>query len=399
MIFQPAKGQNVLHDLLQTHTKALNPVIKNADDYEVQIIYTQIDRDENNIPHFTTHTFNLNEEYFYPASTIKMPVAFAALEKLNQLSIRGLDKYSVMKHGAGSKPQTPVEVDTSAENGFPSVAQYIRKIFLVSDNDANNRLYEFMGQQALNKLLHDKGFHHTRILHRLGSEGAAFSVETNKNTNPVSFYDENDLLYFQGEVQSEADWIFQLKHERRGKGFMLGGKLYNEPFDFRKKNYVSLIDLHEMLQAVVLPEGVPAYRHFDLTEDDYQFLYHWMSARPRGAKYPFYDEPDGYVKFLMYEGNAEKIPEQIKVFNKVGFAYGYLTDVAYIIDTEAKLEFLLSATIHVNENRIFNDNVYEYGTIGLPFLAKLGNIIYEFEKKRPRKYIPDLSKFTQGPPK
>ncbi|MDP9231009.1 MAG: glycoside hydrolase family 9 protein, partial [Bacteroidota bacterium] len=42
---------------------------------------------------------------------------------------------------------------STAANGFPSIAQYIKKIFLVSDNDAYNRLYEFLGQQTINDKL------------------------------------------------------------------------------------------------------------------------------------------------------------------------------------------------------------------------------------------------------
>ncbi len=385
--------QNILHELIRKNEHILGPVFQEANNHEVQIIYTQINRDKNNIPHFDTYTFNLNDNYFYPASMVKMPVAFAALEKINKLKIKGLHKYSSMKHLAGSPPQTEMLVDSSAENNLPSIAHYIKKIFLVSDNDAYNRLYEFVGQAALNQMLYDKGFQRSSIIHRLGNGGASFSFDTNKNTNPLRFYNEEKLLYHQGEVSSEAPRNFKVKNTKKGKAYISAGKLVDKPFDFSKKNYVSLMDLHEMLQVVLFPEAVPAYRRFDLTKDDYQFLYHWMSARPRAAQYPRYDKPDGYVKFFMYEGAAEKIPEHIKIFNKVGFAYGYLTDVAYIIDTEARIEFMLSATIHVNANQIYNDNIYEYKTIGLPFLKKLGDVIYKYEKIRPRDYAPDLGKF------
>lgn len=395
MISHNLSGQDILNQLLQENRQSLSPVIQNPDTYEVQIIYTKIDRDKNNIPHFNTFTFNLNDRYFYPASTVKMPIAFAALEKVNQLRIKGLSKNSILKHLVGSAPQSAVETDSTEENGLPSIAHYIKKIFLVSDNDANNRLYEFLGQEYLNRTLYNKGLHHTRIIHRLGGEGAAFNPETNKNTNPVSFFDDQKLLYFQNEVSSQADWDFELREEKKGKGFMSSGKLIHGPFDFSTKNYISLWDLHHCLQSVIFPEAVPPYRQFNLTPDDYTFLYHWMSAKPRGAKYPYYDNPDGYVKFFLFGGKEEKIPDHIKVFNKVGYAYGYLTDVAYIIDTAANIEFMLSATIAVNHNQIFNDNVYEYENIGLPFLKKLGEIIYEYEKNRERKILPDLSKFTR----
>ena len=59
-------------------------ILKNKKNNHVQVIYTQIDRDEANNPHFTQHTFNSADKnaYFYPASTVKFPVALLALQKL-----------------------------------------------------------------------------------------------------------------------------------------------------------------------------------------------------------------------------------------------------------------------------------------------------------------------------
>lgn len=82
------------------------------------------------------------------------------------------------------------------------------------------------------------------------------------------------------------------------------------------------------------------------------------------------------------EIQKKDIPEHIEIYNKVGYAYGYLTDFAYIKDTQNNIEFILSATIHVNQNGIFNDDNYEYDTIGIPFLAELGRRIYNSEKFR-----------------
>ena len=65
------------------------------------------------------------------------------------------------------------------------------------------------------------------------------------------------------------------------------------------------------------------------------------------------------------------ITKNIKIYNKVGDAYGYLIDCAYIEDTDADIGFFLTAVIHVNADKIYNDNKYEYDETGLPFLAKL----------------------------
>ena len=103
---------------------------------------------------------------------------------------------------------------------------------------------------------------------------------------------------------------------------------------------------------------------------------------PKESECPSYDTKeyyDGYVKFFMYGDTKETIPDNIKIYSKSGLAYGYLTDNAYIVDEKNNIEFFLSATIHVNENGIYNDDNYEYDEIGLPFLAELGRIIYQHE--------------------
>ena len=110
-----------------------------------------------------------------------------------------------------------------------------------------------------------------------------------------------------------------------------------------------------------------------------------MSMLPKESDCPKYNSAeyyDGYVKFLMFGDSKEPIPNNIKIYSKSGLAYGYLTDNTYIIDEENNVEYFLSATLHVNGNGIYNDDNYEYDEIGLPFLAKLGQIVYEHEKQR-----------------
>jgi len=116
---------------------------------------------------------------------------------------------------------------------------------------------------------------------------------------------------------------------------------------------------------------------------------------PRESKNPSYDSTyyDSYVKYFLFGDSHEPIKNKIRIFDKVGLAYGYLTDVAYIVDFENNVEFMLSAVILVNKDKIFNDDVYEYDEIGKPFLANLGRAIYNYELKRVKKYLPNLSKF------
>ncbi|MFN8342771.1 MAG: hypothetical protein U0V64_13975 [Cyclobacteriaceae bacterium] len=81
------------------------------------------------------------------------------------------------------------------------------------------------------------------------------------------------------------------------------------------------------------------------------------------------------------------------IFNKVGDAYGYLIDNAYVVDFDNQVEFLLSAVILCNEDGIYNDSQYEYEERGFPFMRELGQMVYRYERDRKRKYKPDLSAF------
>jgi hypothetical protein len=384
-------NKNVLLDLLAGDT-SFSKLIRNKDSFRLQVIYTQINRDDNNKPTFTDYYFNVNDTYFYPASTVKMPTSFLALEKLNSLAVPALDKHSIMITDSSFSRHETVYNNYMAQNGIPSVAEYIKEIFLVSDNDAFNRLYEFLGQHYLNEQLHKKGFASAEIIHRLN---VFLSEEQNRVTNPVSFYDTScNLLLQQPAIRSKL--IFSGKKAQAGKGYYAGGKLQNAPFNFSAKNRLSLPDLHQMLRVVLFPEVYPGQQRFQLTAADYRFLYKYMSAYPSEIKDPAYntaEHPDADCKFLLFGANSASIKPGVRIFNKIGEAYGFLTDVAYIIDVENKVEFMLSATILCNTDGIFNDDTYDYNTIGFPFMKQLGEVIYQHEKSRVKKQQPDLSKF------
>jgi hypothetical protein len=148
---------------------------------------------------------------------------------------------------------------------------------------------------------------------------------------------------------------------------------------------------------VLFPKSLPKAQRFKLKKEDYQFLYRYMSMKPSESKFPQFDSTfsDAYVKLLLY-GSKGKMDDDIRIFNKEGDAYGFLTDVAYIVDFKNNVEFLLSATIYCNSDGIFNDDHYDYETIGYPFMKNLGRVFYEYELQRPKKHVPNLSKFKMS---
>ncbi|SKB60309.1 Beta-lactamase enzyme family protein [Dyadobacter psychrophilus] len=384
------QADNFIEKLLKKHPERFAELLKDPDKYQIQILYTKIDRNRKNEPHFTTHRYHVNNaQYFYPASTVKLPAVALAFEKLNKL---GIDKNTPMFTGADRPEQTAVKSDSTAENGLPSVAHYAKKILLVSDNDAFNRLYEFIGQEEFNDSLHKKGFTNVRITHRLESP---IGPENNRYTNPIRFEKDGKVVFEQPAKYATKE----LKSPQpilRGKGYMKGDELVNEPFDFSSKNYFALEDQHRLLKTLFFPDETPASQRFNLTPDDYRFMYQYMSQFPVETSFPEHytdDYYDGYAKFLLFGATKTRLPRHIRLFNKVGDAYGFLLDNAYIADFEKGIEFMLTAVIYCNEDEIFNDNKYDYDTVGFPFMANLGKTIFEYELSRKRANRPDLSRF------
>ncbi len=381
-----------LEQLMQTKPEQFGEILQHRKDWIVQIRYTQIDRDRKNQPQFTDYAFNLQQDqYFYPASTVKMPLAFLALEKINELNISGVDLNTTMiTDSQDSSKYIGKTFDDSPER--PCIALFIRKIFLVSDNDAYNRLYEFLGQEYIQKKLTEKGYPNAVIRHWLSVSRTELQ---NRTTHPVYFLDRNgQVLYEQPSLKSEV--IFPSFECKLGKGYMSGNKLIEEPFNFSEKNRIYLNDLHCILQSVLFPESFPEKSRFKLKKSDYDFLYAAMSCFPPESKYPLYPKEevwDASVKFLLYGAAKGDKPKHIRIFNKIGGAYGFLTDIAYILDVENKIEFMLSATIHCNSDGIFNDDRYDYDSIGYPFLRDLGQLVYEYESQRKKKRLPDVDKF------
>ncbi|AXE16530.1 hypothetical protein DR864_01700 [Runella rosea] len=380
--------------LTENQHTVFQDVVRHPEKYRLQIIYTQIDRDKNNKPSFKNYYFNLDSHiYFNPASIVKLPLALLSLEKINNLKINGLDRFMSMQFDSAFSGQTKEWKDETSPNGFPSIAHFIKKAFLVSDNDAYSRMYEFVGQQAINRALHAKGYPDTRITHRF----VRMTPEENRHTNPVRFIREDgSLLYAQPAAYNPEPFDFS-RIAKVGKGYMNAkDSLINEPIDFTTRNKLPLEAFQQMLQSVMFPLSVPAKQRFELTKEDYKFLYQYLSQFPGETNYPKYDGNqyyDSYVKFFFQDSTHHQLPEGVRVFNKVGWAYGFLTDASYVVDFKNKVEYMLSATVYVNSDGILNDNKYEYESVGHPFLYQLGQTIYQHELARKRAYRPNLSRF------
>ncbi len=368
LIITSCTQKTPLETVLNSDSEKIKTVMQDPERYELQIIYTRIKRGKNDSISFTDYEFNVNDSiYFYPASSVKFPIALITLEKLKELQEKGinLDRKVVFK--------------TQNDTLYTNIEKEIVKIFAVSGNQAYNRLFEFLGQDYINQKLQSKNII-GRISHRL----SAFHSH-NPKTQSIVFFKENthdsSSIYKQASIENSPQLKLSLKKLLKGKGYIYNDTLMEKPKDFSEKNYLPLTSLHEMMKRIQFPELYSQNKRFNITKSDRSFILSAMKKTPSEAGYDKRKYYDSYVKFFMFGDTKEDIPENIHIYNKVGAAYGYLTDCAYIKDVKNNIEFMLSATIHVNKNGIYNDNAYEYDDIGIPFLAALGRAIYQHEKE------------------
>ncbi len=161
----------------------------------------------------------------------------------------------------------------------------------------------------------------------------------------------------------------------KGSGFYRGDSLVRNAFDFSQKNYLPISTMHELQKRIFFPEKFPENLRLNLTENQLDYLKQSMKSLPYQKGYDRKEYYDSYVKFFVFGDYKEELPDYIKIYNKVGYAYGHVIDCAYIVDERRNVECIITAALLVNEDGIFNDDKYEYDTVGIPFLDILGDRI------------------------
>jgi hypothetical protein len=173
--------------------------------------------------------------------------------------------------------------------------------------------------------------------------------------------------------QVGPDWPVQA-----GKWHRENGRWVDGPATFTDGNYVSLADAHDLLIRLIMPE------HFgvDTLQIDRNLRMELVSALglfPRelvSNLYPPGKYPDHYYKYLLQPSSMDTRSDRLRIYNKVGIASGFICDVSCFQDVQQGLTYFLSVSMHANSRGDVESGRYDYFNIGIPFMRRLGAILY-----------------------
>lgn len=362
IVSKKVTNANPIELVLKSQNPKIQVVMDNAREHELQIIYTQINRNKNGKISFQDYQYNVNSKnYFYPASTVKLPIALLAVEKLNSMNLT----------------TDSIHFRFDEKSSSLHFQKEILKLFALSDNDAANNLIEFTGFDYINSKMKEKGLVPFSLNHRLSSTNSS-----NKITSSILLYKNDNLIAELPSLKGKNVKALHLNSTKKGIGYLENDSIVKGAFDFSAKNYYPLETLHSTLKRLLFPQEFKLNERYNLNETDRQFILSSMYQLPREQGFDAKEFYDSYCKFFIFGDTTDTINSSIKIYNKIGQAYGTLTDCAYIIDEKNGVEFMVTATLLVNKNKIFNDGIYEYDEIGIPFLAELGRQLYTISKSK-----------------
>lgn len=358
---------------------AARALVENAAEHRVQVLLASVAKDAQGRPDLARRGFRVDAEYFYPASSIKLLGAIAALEDLDERRAKeprlGEDTplaFHPLFEGEVVEDRDPTHLDGNRI----TLRHEIRKLFLVSDNAAFNRLYELVGQDGLAKRCERAGLSSARILHRLSEPR---SDADNRRAPRIDFVlSETERVTIPERTSKRKFADLRVEGVVVGKASVEGVDPKDGPMSFARKNSILLVELQDALAKLVEPALVLDGEPWAITPAQRDMLLAVAAEYPADSpdpRYPRDEYPDASGKFLL--PGLEKVAPKAswRVVNKYGQAYGFCVENAWVVHKPSGRALFVAATTYTNSDGVVNDGKYDYDEVALPFFAALGEIV------------------------
>ena len=376
-----------LEGLLESRPDLFGDLLAAGDAHRVKVEVVVVERGAEG-PVLVRHTLDRGPEYFYPASAVKTAAVVAAFEGLGDLAAAGapVSRSTALRFHPLFEDDALEERDPTHLNGGTITAGHeARKVLLVSDNGAYNRLYELAGNDGVNDALWSAGLTDSRILHRLSEFR---SPEQQLRVPAIDLLDEAGrvLVSLPRRTAPAPGSNAELTGIELGRAHTTGGALVQGPMSFALKNFMPLSDLVDMNIMLLRPDLLPALDRergglpragFDLAEGDREFIREAMASTPGASRDPRYDAeayPDDYSKFLLPGLLRIRPMGALVVRDKVGRAYGFSVTNSEVVDRRTGRTFFLAAAVYTNPNGVVGDSVYDYARADR-FFGDLGEVV------------------------
>ena len=372
-----------LDPVLENRSAMINQVLASPATFRAQVLIAEVVTNRQGRSVLQRSGYRVDAEYFYPASAIKLCAAVAALQTIEELQGQAFTS-DLLEVPLAIAPLFPGDAAQTNDvgnlpGGCITVGQELRKLALVSDNEAFNRLYDLVGHEALNANMHALGLPSVVINHRLSE---ARAIPDMRASASVTFYVPNREPIVVPARRSKLSLTNSATGLLMGSAYLKGEELVPGPMDFGGRNGISLVDLQNLLVNVARPNlalGPPGLR---LTASHRERLLEALTQYPRESENPIYPAdryPDGYGKFLL-PGIRRVFPatlpgERVEITGKIGRAYGFSVENAYLRNPKNGRAVFVTAVLYTNADGVLNDDKYEYKTVADPYFADLGELI------------------------
>jgi hypothetical protein len=342
---------------------ALKAVLATPEKYRFQVLYGVITPGAK--PAIERHGYRVDAEYFFPASSMKMPIALATYDRL-----------AVLRKGGkpGLTRDATMRIHPVAGNAEPFVSTLARETWralIVSDNVSANRLLGVVGHREAHETLWGLGLASVRI-HTGFATGA--EIEPAERSPRIEFSTAGgpteELPARRSDLVPPATDATSLA---LGKANIVDGRRVEGPLSFADKNAIRLRELQDTLVRIMRPELMPAGARADTAApDDLAYLREALGTLPSASGLAGFDRnvvADYQLSPFLRGIERVRTRGQFEIFSKVGQAYGFLIANAYVVDKATGRSFFLIAAVYANPDETMNNDTYGYDAVSFPALA------------------------------